>query len=129
MAVVDAELKETQAGFNEGNSVIGVPEFQANVNAEWDAPFLPGLTFDGRVVFTGEQFINEANTLDIESWARLDIGLRYATEIASYPVTMRARLDNATNNAYWASSGGFPGANYLVQGAPRTFMVTLSADF
>ena len=126
---IDAELKETQAGFNEGNSVIGVPEFQANVNAEWDAPFLPGLTFDGRVVFTGEQFINEANTLDIESWARLDIGLRYATEIASYPVTMRARLDNATDNAYWASSGGFPGANYLVQGAPRTFMVTLSADF
>lgn len=126
---IDTELKETQGGVNEGNSVIGVPEFQANLNAEWDTPFIPGLTLDGRVAFTGEQFINETNTLDIDSWARLDIGLRYAAEIASYPVTLRARLDNATNNAYWASAGGFPGANYLVQGAPRTFMVTLSADF
>ena len=91
-------------------------------------PFLPGLTVDGRVIYTGEQFINEANTLDIDDWARLDIGLRYAATIAGTPVAIRARLDNITNNAYWASSGGFPGANYLIQGEPRTFSLRISAD-
>lgn len=126
---VDAELKKTQGGVNEGNTVIGVPDFQANINGEWDLPFLPGLTLDGRVVFTGEQFVNEANTIALDSWARLDLGLRYRAEIGGAPLTFRARLDNATNNAYWASSGGFPGANYLIQGAPRTFMMTVSADF
>ena len=125
---VDAELRATQDDVNEGNAPIGVPEIQANVNAEWDVPFLPGLTVDGRVIYTGEQFINEANTLDIEDWARLDIGLRYAATIAGTPVAIRARLDNITNNAYWASSGGFPGANYLIQGEPRTFSLRLSAD-
>ena len=129
MSYIDAELRETQGGVNEGNTAIGVPEVQANLNAEWDIPFLPGLTIDGRVIYTGEQFINEANTLDIDAWARLDIGLRYATEIASVPVAVRARLDNVTDNAYWASSGGFPGANYLIQGDPRTFSLRVSADF
>ena len=128
LTYVDAELRATQDDVNEGNAPIGVPEIQANVNAEWDVPFLPGLTVDGRVIYTGEQFINEANTLDIDDWARLDIGLRYAATIAGTPVAIRARLDNITNNAYWASSGGFPGANYLIQGEPRTFSLRISAD-
>lgn len=126
---VDAELKETQGGVNEGNTVIGVPEIQANINGEWDLPFAPGLTLDGRVVYTGEQYVNEANTIDLESWARLDLGLRYRAEIGDVPLTLRARVDNVTDKGYWASSGGYPGANYLIQGAPRTFMMTVSADF
>ncbi len=129
LTYVDAELRVTQGDVNEGNDPIGVPEIQANVNAEWDIPFLPGLTVDGRVIYTGEQFINEANTLEIEDWARLDLGLRYVTEFNAIPIAVRARLDNITNNAYWASSGGFPGANYLIQGEPRTFSLRVSADF
>ncbi len=129
LTYVDAELKETQDGVNEGNTVIGVPDIQANINAEWDLPFAPGLTLDGRVVYTGEQYVNETNTIELDSWARLDLGVRYKTEVASTPLTFRARVDNVTNNGYWASSGGYPGANYLIQGAPRTFMATVSADF
>ena len=128
IAYVNAKLRATQDGVNEGNAPIGVPEIQANVNAEWDVPFLPGLTIDGRVTYTGEQFINEANTLEIDDWTRLDIGVRYVATIAGAPVAIRARLDNITNNAYWASSGGFPGANYLIQGEPRTFSLRISAD-
>ncbi|MEM1052553.1 MAG: TonB-dependent siderophore receptor [Pseudomonadota bacterium] len=127
--IIDAELNSTQDGVNEGNTVIGVPEFQGNLNVEWDVPFLPGFVIDGRITYTGDQFINEANTAEIDSWARLDLGVRYETEFGLVPVTIRARFDNVTNNAYWASSGGFPGANYLVQGAPRTFIATISADF
>jgi iron complex outermembrane receptor protein len=44
-------------------------------------------------------------------------------------VTLRARIDNATGKDYWASAGGFPGAGYLVQGAPRTVVVSASVDF
>ena len=126
---LEAELEKTQGGVNEGNTVIGVPELQANLNLEWDAPFAPGLTFDGRIVYTGEQYTNEANTIELDGWTRLDVGVRYATRLAEVPVTLRARLDNVTDEAYWASTGGFPGANYLIQGAPRTLMATISADF
>lgn len=126
---VDAELKKTQDGVNEGNTVIGVPKIQANFNGEWDLPFAPGLTVDGRVVYTGEQFVNETNTIELESWTRFDLGLRYRADFGAVPLTFRARVDNVTDKGYWASSGGYPGANYLIQGAPRTFMVTVSADF
>ena len=44
-------------------------------------------------------------------------------------VTLRARVDNATNRNYWASVGGYPGAGYLVVGAPRTFSLSASVDF
>jgi iron complex outermembrane recepter protein len=128
LTYVKAELEETQDGVNEGNNVIGVPEVQANINGEWDLPFAPGFTLDGRVVYTGEQYVNETNTIELDSWARLDLGLRYKTEVSAVPLTFRARVDNVTDNGYWASSGGYPGANYLIQGAPRTFMITVSAD-
>jgi iron complex outermembrane receptor protein len=44
-------------------------------------------------------------------------------------VTFRARLDNAFDHHYWASAGGYPGAGYLVAGAPRTATVSASIDF
>jgi iron complex outermembrane receptor protein len=43
-------------------------------------------------------------------------------------VTVRVNVDNVTDKAYWASVGGSPGANYLVLGAPRTFVLSVSAD-
>jgi iron complex outermembrane receptor protein len=42
---------------------------------------------------------------------------------------LRARVDNVTDRAFWASAGGFPGAGYLVAGAPRTFVVSGTIDF
>lgn len=126
---IDAELSRTEGGLNEGNAPIGVPEIQANLNAEWDVAALPGLTLDGRIVHTGEQFVNAANTARLEGWTRVDIGARYTLEMAERPVTLRARLENLTNEAYWASTGGFPGANYLILGNPRTLMVSASVDF
>jgi iron complex outermembrane receptor protein len=44
-------------------------------------------------------------------------------------LTLRARIDNLFNKSYWASAGGYPGTNYLVQGAPRTLVVSGTIDF
>jgi iron complex outermembrane receptor protein len=44
-------------------------------------------------------------------------------------LTLRARIDNVFNKSYWASAGGYPGSNYLVMGAPRTFVLNASVDF
>jgi iron complex outermembrane receptor protein len=42
---------------------------------------------------------------------------------------MRLRIDNVTDEDYWASVGGSFGANYLVLGGPRTFTFSASFDF
>lgn len=127
--LLKAERERTQGGAFDGKTAIGVPERQANLNLEYDLPALPGLTLDGRLVYTGEQFANEANTLELDAWTRLDLGVRYSFEAQGKPLTLRARVENVTDEADWLSAGGYPGANYLVLGPPRTFIVSASVDF
>jgi iron complex outermembrane receptor protein len=44
-------------------------------------------------------------------------------------LTLRLRVDNATDRNYWASVGGYPGSGYLTVGGPRTFSLSASVDF
>ena len=125
---LDAKTTKTQSGLLDGKKVIGVPNTQANLGLEWDVPQLHGLTLNGRVVYTGAQPTDPDNTTSIPAWTRLDLGGRYAIGLWDHLLTVRANIDNVTDKAYWASVGGEPGANYLVLGAPRTFIVSVSAD-
>lgn len=120
---IDAELSDT------GRDAIGVPKRQFNLGAEWLVPGVPGLALSARAIHTGSQAADEANTLELASWTRLDLGARYSFELGGQDLTLRTRIDNVTDRAYWASTGGFPGANYLVLGAPRTLVVSLTAAF
>lgn len=129
VSFLDARLKKMADESLEGNRAIGVPKRQANLGAEWDVPGVAGLTLSGRVVYTSSQYANETNTLSVPSWTRLDLGARYVTTVAEQMVTFRARVDNVTDRDYWASAGGYPGAGYLVLGAPRTFMLSATVNF
>jgi iron complex outermembrane receptor protein len=129
ITALNAELTKTQFDVNEGKDVIGVPDVQANLGVEWDIAALAGLSVDGRWVYTGSQAADAANTLSIPSWNRLDVGARYALSLADAELTVRLRVENVTDEEYWASVGGSFGANYLVLGAPRTFAVSASYDF
>lgn len=126
---LNAELTQTQDGVNEGKDPIGVPDTQANVNVEWDLPGLEGLTLEGRALYTSKQFADLANTLEVDSWTRFDIGARWASEIGGRPFAIRARIANVTNENDWVSVGGYPGANYLVLSDPRTYVLSASFDF
>lgn len=103
-AVNDAQFIETASGANEGNVVLGVPEWTANANVEWDLPFVPGFTMNGRVVHTGAQQVNAANTLAIPDWTRFDVGARCVVAAGDLPVTLRLTVDNVANSRLWASA-------------------------
>lgn len=64
------------------------------------------------------------------AWTRTDLGVRYLMDMGNDRLlTLRARVDNVLDKRYWASVGGYPGSNYLVQSAPRTFALSASVDF
>ncbi|WP_114968827.1 TonB-dependent receptor [Rhodoferax ferrireducens] len=126
---LEAQQQSTGSATTDGKRVIGVPSFQANVGVEWDVTGVPGLALDGRIVHTGASFADASNTLEVPGWTRLDVGARYLTEVRGRLVTLRARIDNVSNQNYWASVGGYSGAGYLVVGAPRTFSLSASVDF
>ncbi|QPB23427.1 TonB-dependent siderophore receptor [Rhizobium sp. 007] len=123
---IHGELTKTNSATTQGNTPIGVPSVQVNVGAEWDTPFLPGLTLAGNVIHTDERFVNTANTQKIPSWTRLDLGARYHTEINEKPVTFRAEVENVFDLDYWSGVASF---GTISQGAPLTVKVSMTTDF
>ncbi|MFJ2709429.1 TonB-dependent siderophore receptor [Pseudomonas sp. NPDC087346] len=126
VTLLDAELTKTGVAANRGNKPVGVPEVQANLWAEWDTPQVEGLTLTSGAIFTGSQYVNQANTQELDAWTRFDVGARYATRIAERPTTFRATVQNVFDREYWsgvASYGAFS------QGSPRTLLLSATVDF
>ena len=126
---LDTEINQALNPALEGKSAIGVPDFQINANVEWDVPGLDGLTLEGRAVHTGSQAASADNTVELDSWTRFDAGVRYAFEAGGKPLTVRARVENVADEDQWVAVGGYPGSNYLTLGAPRTYRLSISAEF
>jgi iron complex outermembrane receptor protein len=123
LTLLDAEQESS------GKDVIGVPKTQLNLGADWNVPGVQGLSLNARVLYTAKQYANDANTQQLPSWTRLDIGANYLLRFMDRDLTLRARIDNLTDKSYWASAGGYPGYGYLVQGGPRSVAVSASVDF
>ncbi len=126
LAYTQAIQSKTQGGARDGFGVYGVPRWTANLGGEWDVPALPGATLTGRLIYTGAQWVNSANTLKMPSWTRVDVGARYATRIAAKPVTFRATVENLFDKSYWAGSFN---DNFATTGGPRTVRVSATVDF
>lgn len=126
---LDAEVTRTDVAAYKGKTPIGAPEVQANFNVEYDLPAVKGMTLEARAMYTSSQYADGANTLEVDSWTRFDVGARYATKVGDRPLSLRARIDNVANSGDWISAGGYPGFGYLVLGAPRTFVLSASVDF
>jgi len=106
-----------------GKDSYGVPEWAANLGLKWATP-VQGLSIGGRVIYTGAQWADSANTLRLPSSHRYDLSAEYATKIASTPVTFNLYVENLTDRKYWS---GLFGDGYLMPAAQRT--VRLSATF
>ncbi|MBY6240085.1 TonB-dependent siderophore receptor [Methylosinus sp. Sm6] len=120
-------LTKTANGQLDGKTAYGTPKWQVNLGGEWDTPFVPGLTLEGRVVYTSAQFVNSANTQKIPEWARLDAGLRYSTQLVDKKVTFRANANNLLDHNYWA--GSYFADGIVTLSSPRTVLMSATVDF
>ncbi len=124
-AYTQGKLVRTEGGLNDGRTAPATPRFQLNVAGEWDTSFVPGLTFTARALRTSAQHVDVANTQQIPGWTRYDIGARYRFVSGNVPITIRAAIENVLDKNYWQSAA----REGLTIGAPRTLLVSLSADF
>lgn len=125
VSINDAKLTKTLGGTNNGKKAVGVPDYQVNFGTEIVLPFMRKMTFTGRVVLTGKQMVDVANTQELPSWSRFDLGLRYVTVMDGHPITLRLSGENVTNKGYWSSAFG----GYLVQGEPRTVKASITFEY
>ena len=126
VTLLDGELTQSATAANRGNKPVGVPDIQANLWGEWDTPWLEGFTLTGGAIYTDSQYVNQANTQELDAWTRIDAGARYATKIEGRPTTFRATVQNVFDREYWsgvASYGAFS------PGSPRTLQLSATVDF
>ena len=126
---LQAELTKTSTGLYEGNDAIGVPNFYAVLGAEYDIKPIEGLTAIARVNHSGSQYANQANTKKLDSYTTLDLGVRYRVALNNNQnqMTVRAGVENVTDENYWA--GADDSGTYIYQGEPRTFKVSVGYEF
>jgi iron complex outermembrane recepter protein len=118
-------VKAGNDGAFNGNTAVGVPDWQISLGGEWDPVPVPGLTLTSRVIYTSKQYVDQANNLSIPSITRFDIGARYKTVLNATPVTLRANIENLFDRDYWNTSN----EGYIYLGMPRTLLLSATADF
>lgn len=129
VTMLDAKQKQTGDVSSDGKRVIGVPRWQGNLGLTWDVPRVEGFSLDTQLLATGARYANASNSINVPGWMRWDVGASYTRKVSGVPVTVRASVENVANKSYWSSVGGYPNNGYLVLSQPRTFMLSVSAEF
>ncbi|AJO78718.1 TonB-dependent receptor [Pseudomonas sp. MRSN 12121] len=127
---IDSELKDTTNGTFDGNRAPATPKYNVNLGAEWDVPKVQGLTLTARGIYSSSQYLDQANSKEIDSWERFDLGARYAFKVDDKHVTLRANVENVLDKRYWSSAGASddsePG---LTLATPRTLLLSATVGF
>jgi iron complex outermembrane receptor protein len=125
-----SELTDTVGGISDGNRAPATPEYNVNLGAEWDVPALPGATLTARGIHSSSQYLDQANSKQIDGWERFDLGARYAFKVDGKDVTLRASVENVLDDRYWTSAGASddsePG---LTMSTPRTWLLSTTVGF
>ncbi|WP_400766502.1 TonB-dependent receptor [Methylosinus sporium] len=98
-----------------------VANHMVKLYAEYDFPWLRGLTFTGGVNHVGNFYSDIYNTTKIPAYTTIDLGLRYQTAVTGTPLTFRVSVNNVADRHYWLTD------SYL--GSPRTVAFSVAAKF
>ncbi len=121
---LDPQLTRTANAAELGKDAAGVPDMTFSAGLDWDTPWLPGLSVNGRMIHTSSSYLTTANTLQFDPWTRFDLGARYRTELWGTPTTLRFNVENLFDKNYWLTTG-----TYVTVGSPRTFVLSAALDF
>nr|WP_319556620.1 TonB-dependent receptor [uncultured Vibrio sp.] len=125
IAYTDAEITKATDVTEEGKKATKLPDLQAKLALEWNLPAMRELTLIGQANYMSEQFIDAQNTQSLSAQTIFDLGARYNSRIADTSVIWRLTVNNVLDEDYWTTT------HYadLALGAPRTVMLSATADF
>lgn len=118
------DAKVDKASSNVGKIPQGVPERILRLFAEYDLPFVPGLTLTGGASHTGRVPWDAANTLFVDAVTIYDAGLRLQTGLKGHDTTWRLNVSNLGNKNYWTTR-----SSILYLGSPRIVSLSTSLAF
>lgn len=119
---LDAQVKENKQNPElEGKRPVNVADTFAKQYVEY-APFAnPNIVLNAGLNYSGSFYGDGMNTDKIPSYTLLNTGVRYTTNLNTYPLVFRLNVNNVTDKAYWINP------NYLGDG--RTVHASVSMQF
>jgi iron complex outermembrane receptor protein len=124
-----ARVEDNSSAFN-GNRPANVPERTLRLMAGHDLGALPGLNLQGWLVYEGERTVlPQPDSPRIGGWTRVDLAARYTQRVDNTTLTWRVGVDNAFDRRAWRESPFQFHHSYLYPLMPRTWRVSLQADF
>jgi len=123
VTLINPRIEQNQANpASNGMRPQNVANRLIKMTAEYDIPFVPGLTLTGGVYHTGSQAVDILNTEFLPPFTTEDIGFRYRAKLPSgQEAVFRLNVNNLTDHRYWLSS------NYL--GTPRSVAMSAQIKF
>ena len=112
-----------------GLDPVNVPRHALKARLTHDLPNVPGLQLQAAVVHEGPRQVLPDNSLQTESWTRLDLAARLRQRVAGTDVDWRAGLDNLADTRAWRETPYQFGHAYLFPLSPRTWRVSVHASF
>lgn len=101
---LDAEIVESDDADVIGNTPLGVPDLAVSLFAEYEfgGGALNGLSIQGGWFYESERPIDDANLFDLDSYNRIDAGLKYVQEAdATRQYIWRLSVHNLTDERYY----------------------------
>ncbi len=124
--VTDTEVESNGDARLVGLTVPGVPENSASVEAR--VMPLAGWTFSAAWRHVGEYEVDALNTLQVDRYDLLDLGVGYVHE-SLHSFRVYARVDNVTDRRYATSVSLIGGQELLAPGAPRAYRAGIQFNF
>jgi iron complex outermembrane receptor protein len=125
-----ASVMALHARANDGSRPPNVPARNLKLMLGRDIEMLPGLAVQGWLAAEGDRTLLPGPASPrIGGWARLDLAARYVHHAGSTTLTWRAGVDNVANRRARKESPYQFGHAYLYAMPPRTWRLSLQADF
>ncbi len=110
---------------NIGNRVAGAPRWMATTHVAYRVAQIAGLKLTADAKYTGDVMLNAANTVKVDEHLVLNVGASYDLSLGGHAVTVRAAVNNVTDERYWE----YQYANWVKPADPRTFSISARLDF
>ncbi|WP_119156838.1 TonB-dependent siderophore receptor [Caldimonas tepidiphila] len=128
--VLDAQRRGSAVPAVNGQRPPNVPEFTAKLQAGHRVAVVPGLRLLAGLTHEGDRMVEPgAGSARIPSWTRIDLGLSHEQRVNGTLLTWRAGVDNVADKRAWRESPYQYEHIYLYPLAPRTWRLSLQADF
>lgn len=123
--LLHSKNKSDDAAVNDKDGT-NAPRFSARVQVDHKLPIVSGMTVSAGVRHVGSRYLEANNTHQMGSYTLFDLGVRHVMAVNGQQLTLRAKVDNLSNEKYWQAHGDW---GFITPGEPRTFRISAQLAF